>query len=455
MRTQHNRRNFLKGAGAAAVSAMLVRTRKALAASDTVRIGVVGIGGRGKDHITGFHTQPGVEIVALCDVDEAILQERASQYEKLSGKTVQCYRDMRQLFEDKTIDAVSFATPNHWHALGAIWAMQAGKHTYVEKPCSHNVWEGRQLVNAARKYNRLCQHGTQGRSSPAVREAIQKLREGAIGTVYMARGLCYKWRPSIGKAGGPQPVPQGVDYDLWCGPAAKNPLMRKKLHYDWHWQWDCGNGDMGNQGVHEMDMARWGLGVGLPTRITGTGGHYMFDDDQETPNTLICTFDYPEQGKMMQFETRHWVSNYEGGFGSNGSNNVGVLFLGSEGYMELEYFKYRTYLGKEREPGPTGASEADPWKTFVAAIRSGKREELGVDIEEGHLSSALCHLGNIAYRLRRSIQFDPASEKILGDSEAVALLTRNYREPFVVPSIAQSPSKKERRVSTLGEQREA
>ena len=436
MKQPINRRHFLQGATSTAVAAGLMSARKTFAASDTVRIGVVGVGGRGKDHIKGFGQQAGVEVVALCDVDEGILQERSSQLEKVSGKPVRCYSDMRKLFEAKDIDAVSFATPNHWHSLGGIWAMEAGKHTYVEKPCSHNVWEGRQLVNAARKYNRLCQHGTQGRSSAVLREAIQKLREGAIGDVYMARGLCYKWRPTIGKAGGPQATPPGVDYNLWCGPAPNKPLQRKKLHYDWHWQWDCGNGDMGNQGVHEMDMARWGLGVGLPTRITGTGGHYMFEDDQQTPNTLICTFDYPEQKKMLQFETRHWVSNYEGGFGASGENNVGVLFFGSEGYMEMEYFGYRIFLGKKREPGPKGTGNADPWATFVAAIRSGKREDLGVDIEEGHLTSALCHLGNIAYRVRRSIQFDPAKEKILGDSEASALLTRDYRKPFVVPGIA-------------------
>lgn len=438
MRSLLNRRSFLGSGGvlaSAAISAA-VGPRRVFAASDRVRIAVVGVGGRGKDHITGFCKQPGAEIAALCDVDEAILRERSSQAEKLTGRPVQCYSDMRKLFENKEIDAVSFATPNHWHALGGIWAMQAGKHTYIEKPCSHNVWEGRQLVNAARKHHRLCQHGTQGRSSPAVREAIQKLREGVIGNVYMARGLCYKWRPSIAKVGGPQTAPQGVDYDLWCGPAPNTPLRRKKLHYDWHWQWDCGNGDMGNQGVHEMDLARWALGVGLPTRITGTGGHYMFDDDQETPNTLICTFDYPEQGKMLQFETRHWVTNYEGGFGSAPNNNVGAVILGSAGYMELEYFGYRTFLGKKREPGPKGKSDSDPWATFIAAVRSGKREDLGVDIEEGHLTSALCHLGNIAYRTRRSIQFDPVHEKIAGDSEASALLTRNYRKPFVVPAIA-------------------
>lgn len=435
-----NRRQFLKGSIAAASGIAAVAgisdSKKAFAASDTIRVAVVGVRGRGKEHIHGFHKQPGVQVAALCDVDESVLRERASQYETLSGHPVKCYRDMRGLFDDKEIDVVSFATPNHWHALGGIWAMQAGKHAYIEKPCSHNVWEGRQLVKAARKYNRLCQHGTQGRSSPAIREAVQKLKEGVIGDLYLARGLCFKWRPSIGKAGGPQQVAASVDYDLWCGPAPKKPLSRKNLHYDWHWQWDCGNGDMGNQGVHEMDMARWGLGVSLPARIQSMGGHYMFDDDQQTPNTLICTFEYPDQGKLLQFETRHWVTNYEGGFGSPGDNNVGVLFYGSEGYMELEYFSYKTYLGKKREPGPKGSGEGDPWKTFIGAVRSGKREDLGVDIEEGHLSSALCHLGNIAYRTQRTIRFDPVAEKILGDEEASQWLSRNYRDPFVVPSVA-------------------
>jgi predicted dehydrogenase len=434
-----NRRHFLKAGIATAGGVAIMRvsdSQRAFAASDTVRVAVIGLRGRGKDHIHGFHKQPGVQVTAFCDVDESILQERATQYEKDSGRSLKCYRDMRAVFDDKEIDAVSFATPNHWHALGGIWAMQAGKHTYIEKPCSHNIWEGRQLVNAARKYNRLCQHGTQGRSSPAIREAIQKLKEGVIGDVYMARGLCFKWRPSIGKTDGPQPLPASVDYDLWCGPAPKKPLLRKNLHYDWHWQWDFGNGDMGNQGVHEMDMARWGLGVGLPARIQSMGGHYMFDDDQQTPNTLICTFEYPREAKLLQFETRHWVSNYEGGFGSPGDNNVGVLFYGSEGYMELEYFNYRTYLGKKREPGPKGSGEGDPWNAFISAVRSGKREDLGVDIEEGHLSSALCHLGNISYRTQRTIHFDPAAEKIIDDQEAGQMLSRSYRDPFVVPSIA-------------------
>jgi predicted dehydrogenase len=433
-----HRRDFLETSSQAvkgvAAAVVLGRSARTFAANDTIRVAVVGLHGRGKDHISGFHKQDGVKIVALCDVDEGVLRKRASDYEALSGHPLKCYRDMREVFDDKDIDAVSFATPNHWHALGGIWAMQAGKHTYIEKPCSHNLWEGRQLVKAARKYNRICQHGTQGRSSPAIREAVQKLREGVIGKLYLAKGMCYKWRPSIGKAGGPQPIPPDIDYTLWLGPAPQKPLLRRQLHYDWHWQWDYGNGDMGNQGVHEMDMARWGLGIGLPSRVQSMGGHYMFDDDQETPNTLICTFEYPEEGKMLQFETRHWITNYEGGFGAHGGNNIGVLFYGSEGYMELQYFSYKTYLGKKREPGPSGSGEGDHFSTFILAVRSGRREDLAADIEEGHLSSALCHLGNIAYRTRRTVRFDPAVEKIDGDEEATLLLTRTYRSPFVVPA---------------------
>jgi predicted dehydrogenase len=433
-----NRRDFLESSSQAvkgvAAAVVLGRSARTFAANDTIRVAVVGLHGRGKDHISGFHKQDGVKIAALCDVDEGVLRKRASDYEALSGHPVKCYRDMRELFDDKEVDAVSFATPNHWHALGGIWAMQAGKHAYIEKPCSHNFWEGGQLVKAARKYNRICQHGTQGRSAPAIREAIQKLKEGAIGKLYMAKGMCYKWRPSIGKAAGPQPIPPEIDYNLWLGPAPQKPLLRRQLHYDWHWQWDYGNGDMGNQGVHEMDMARWGLGVGLPSRVLSMGGHYMFDDDQETPNTLICTFEYPEEGKMLQFETRHWITNYEGGFGSHGGNNVGVLFYGSEGYMELQYFGYKTYLGKKREPGPSNSGEGDHFATFIRAVRSGKREDLTAEIEEGHLSSALCHLGNIAYRTRRAIRFDPATETIHDDEEAALLLRRDYRSPFGIPA---------------------
>jgi predicted dehydrogenase len=433
-----NRRQFLTtSAAAGAVTLAALQPGPAgAAANEVIRVGVIGLNGRGADHIEGFRKLPGAEVAALCDVDEKVLGTRADALDKATDKKVKRYADLRKLFDDKEIDAVSIATPNHWHSLAGIWAMQAGKDVYVEKPCSHNVWEGRQLVKAARKYNRMCQHGTQGRSSPSVREAMQKLREGVIGTVYMAKGLCYKWRPSIGKVSGPQPIPAGIDYDLWLGPAAKQPLRRKRLHYDWHWFWDFGNGDIGNQGVHEMDMARWGLGVGLPRRVQAAGGHYLFDDNQETPNTQIATFEFPEAGKLLQFEVRPWITNHEGGFGTGQANEVGVIFYGSEGYMTVQYFEYKTFLGRRREPGPAGKGAGNEYATFIEGVRQHKQEALGVDVEEGHLSSALCHLANMAYRLGRPIEFDPTREQCPGDAKASELLTRTYRPPFVVPAVS-------------------
>ena len=438
-----NRRTFLKqttaAAAAAGVTSLGVEAAENDAASSSsspnehLRIGVIGLRGRGRSHVAGFQRLPGVEVVALADIDENILGPAAEGLEKKTGRKVKRFVDLRALLDDADIDAVSIATPNHWHALAGIWAMQAGKHVYVEKPCCHNIWEGRQLVAAARRHNRLCQHGTQGRSSPAIREAISRLRDGVIGDVYMARGLCFKWRNTIGHTPD-EPVPAGVHYDLWLGPAPKRPFSRNRFHYNWHWNWDYGNGDLGNQGVHEMDMARWGLNVGLPTKVQAAGGHFMFDDDQQTPNTLVCTYEYPEQQKLLVFEVRHWITNHEG-FGSGSSNAVGVTFYGSEGFMRVRYFGYETFLGRNREPGPSGSGSSDEFGTFCRAVRSGRREDLAVDIEDGFLSSALCHLGNIAYRVGRSIRFDPDSQTIPGDAEAAGLLTRDYRSPFIVPRI--------------------
>jgi predicted dehydrogenase len=432
------RRDFLAScsavaAGLTAVPLVSRAAEKSGGANEVIRVGCIGIRGKGQAHMGGLEAVPGTEVVALCDVDESILGARADDMENRCGRKMKRYTDYRALVDDPEIDAVSIATPNHTHTLIAIAAMQAGKDVYVEKPCSHNLWEGRQLVRAARKYKRMCQHGTQGRSSPAIREAVQKIGEGLIGDVYMARGLCFKWRPSIGHAPD-EPVPPGVNYDLWLGPAPKRPFSRNRFHYNWHWHWDYGNGDMGNQGVHEMDMARWGLGVGLPEKIHASGGHFMFDDDQETPNTLVCAFEYPAEKKMLVFETRHWITNHEG-FGEGSSNAVGVTFYGSEGYMQVRYFDYKTFLGKQREPGPSGEGGPNEYERFIAGVRSRRHEDLGVEIEEGHLSSALCHLGNISYRLGRTVRFDPKQETFPGDAEAAAMLTRDYREPYVVPAI--------------------
>ena len=440
-----NRRDFIKtSAGAAAAGALGFNIKtNANSPNDTIRVAVVGFNGQGGAHIREYAKMPNVEIAALCDVDASVMTKGCQTVEKLTGKKPKEYVDLRKLLEDKSIDAVSIATPNHWHSLMGIWACQAGKDVYVEKPCSQSYWEGKQLVAAARKYNRIVQHGTNSRSTVALREAMQKLKEGVIGEVYMSRGLCFKWRDTIGKKAD-APVPSGVDYDLWLGPAPKRPFNPNRFHYNWHWNWDYGNGDIGNQGIHEMDICRWGLGVGLPTKVFSMGDHFMFDDDQTTPNTQVANLEFNVNGKkkMIVFEVRHWMTNNEAGIGQRrdekglvtDSNCIGNTFYGSEGYMAIEgYNSYKTFLGKKQEPGPSRREGGSNWVNFIQAVRSRKREEMNADIEEGHLSSALMHLANISYRTGRSLNFDPVKEVIVKDPEANAMLRREYRAPFVVP----------------------
>ncbi len=426
----------------------LSHPERVFGANDRVRVAVCGLHGRGKDHLAGFSRVPNVEIAALCDVDENVLNKRLGQ---VGGSKPQTYVDIRKLLEDKSIDAISIATPNHWHSLMAIWACQAGKDVYVEKPCSHNLWEGLQLVRAAQKYNRIVQHGTQIRSAPAVIEAVQRLQGGLIGEVYLARGLCFKWRDTIGHAA-PESVPGGVDYDLWTGPAPLKPFTRNRFHYNWHWIWDTGNGDLGNQGVHQVDVARWGLGLKFPNRISAVGGHFMFNDDQQTPNTLNCAFEFdlPDgRRKMMEFEVRHWITNREADIGQGGlvrrskrffghSNTIGNVFYGSKGYLaagDEDASSYETWLGRDQKPGPRGHASGDHLANFIACVRSRKKEDLSAPIEEGHISCALVHLANASYRLRRTLRFDPETEQVIGDDEASDLLRdgdRGYRAPFVV-----------------------
>ncbi len=428
--TEVNRRYFLMSSGVLAATPMVARASSLNGANNRVRVAVIGVKGRGGEHIQGFSRlkDNNVELAALCDVDESVLNQRLGQVEKNSGKKPQAFTDMRKVLEDKSIDAVSFATPNFWHALGTVWACQAGKDVYVEKPASHNIFEGRRMVDAARKYQRIVQHGTQIRSSEAIKEAVQMLREGAIGDVYMAKGLCYKRRDTIGKAK-EEPVPAGVHYDLWTGPAPLRPFTKNRFHYQWHWQWMYGNGDIGNQGVHQLDVARWGLGVKLPAKVQSMGGHYMFDDDQETPNTQVTAFMYPEEKKLLTFEVRHWDTPSEGT-----DLRVGVLFLGSKGYMEIpSYGEYRVFMGKDRTPGPTRKKDGDHFANFIDAVRSRKPEMLNAEIEEGHQSTVLAHLANISYQVGRTLTFDPKTETFPGDKEANGYLGRKYRTPFVVP----------------------
>jgi predicted dehydrogenase len=420
-----------------------------LRANDRIRVAIVGLNRRGRDHIRCFQelAKPdNVEIAALCDVDESVLNEAAGYYEKLSGRRAKLVIDLRDLLADPSIDAVAYSTPNHWHALGAIWACQAGKDVFLEKPASHTIQEGRKMIEAARRYGRIVQHGTQSRSNPAMQEGMQKLKEGVIGEVYMARGMAYKWRGSIGriKEG---PVPPGVHYDLWVGPAPMKPFAPQRFHIYWHYLWDYGNGEIGNQGVHQLDIMRWGLGQDThPTWVQSMGGRYVHKDDQETPNVQVASFQYEGRNLLLQFDVRHWISNREAGIGeiyaSRGEGNVvGVVVYGSEGYMVLpDYSSYYTFLGRQRKPGPKGECPRDPgtsldhFRNFLRAMRSRKHADLTADIAEGHFSAALAHLANIAYRTGRTLHFDPKAERFLNDEEANRLLTRTYRAPFVAPA---------------------
>ncbi len=424
------RRGFMKGtAGLAAtgLAATGVSSGRVLGANDRIRLAVLGVHGRGWDHVRGFMNLDNVDVVTLCDPDLEVAEGRAAEFQKKYGRAVSTQQDLRRVFDDKEIDAVSIATPNHWHALATIWACQAGKDVYVEKPGCHNVWEGRRMVEAAQKYDRIVQHGVQLRSSPAIQEAVRHLRQGTIGNVYMARGLVFRWRPDIGNKP-MSPAPETLDYNLWLGPAQERPFSRNFVHYNWHWQWDFGNGDVGNQGIHETDMCMWGLGVGLPEKITAMGGKFLWDDAKETPEVLSSSYLYPKEGKMIEFEVRPWCTNLEDGAG------VGNIFYGSEGYLVIYgYTRYATFLGEKREPGPTREEEGDHYANFIEAVRQHDTSIQNGPVETAHLGASLAHLGNISYRLGRQLEFDPASERFVGDDEADTYLTRKYREPFVVP----------------------
>jgi len=424
------RRTFIKGtAGVAAVAAAapMIVPKRAFGANDKIRIAVLGVHGRGKSHIKGFEPLEGVEVATLCDPDLNVANARAKSFQETYGRKVKVEQDLRKVFDDKNIDAVSIATPNHWHSLAAIWACQAGKDVYVEKPGSHNIAEGRKMVEAAARYDRIVQHGVQLRSSKAIKEAIQHLRDGLIGRVYMARGLVFRWRADVGKKGF-EPVPKGLDYNLWLGPAQYRPFSRDWVHYNWHWHWAFGNGDVGNQGIHETDLCMWGLDVGFPKKVTAMGGKFLWDDSKETPEVLSSTYLYPDEDKIIEFEVRPWCTNLEDGAG------VGNIFYGKDGYMVIKgYETYETYLGRKREPGPKGKEGGDHFANFIEAVRKHDKSILDGPVETAHLASGLAHLGNIAYRLGRELEFDPESERFPHDEEANKMLTRNYRAPFVVP----------------------
>lgn len=424
-----NRREMLKMSLPATIGAFAIPTiipNTAFGANDRLRIAVIGVNGRGKDHINGFMALPNVEIATFCDVDKVVSSNAAKEFEKKYNKKVATEQDLRKVFDDNNIDAVSVATPNHWHALAAVWACQAGKDVYLEKPISHDFNEGQKIIAAAKKYNRIVQHGVQRRSSKAIKEAVQHLRNGLIGNVYMARGINYKWRPSLGKLEN-SPVPDGLDWNLWQGPAEARPFSKNYVHYNWHWHWNYGNGEIGNQGIHELDMALWGMDLGFPEEITSAGGRYLWDDCRETPEVLTTTFNYPKQKKIIEFEVRPWMSNKEDGV------EVGNIFYGDKGYMVVpNYNSYKTYLGRNREPGPEGKEGGDHYENFVKAVLARDTKLQNGPIEQGHLAAGMAHLANISYKLNRKMNFDAKTEKFVNDKEGNAMLTRKYRGPFVL-----------------------
>jgi predicted dehydrogenase len=438
------RRTFLKGTAvtAAAFTLPIRSWSQFRSAGDDVRVGVVGFRGRGGDHIKGLSSLSGVRITGLCDVDSEVLGKEAQKW-KDRGAEVEAHADLRKLIESKNVDVISIATPNHWHSLAALWAVQAGKDVYVEKPVSHNVWEGRKLVEAARKYGRIVQTGTQIRSSHAIKSAIEWVRAGNLGKILVARGLCYKSRPSIGRVDGPQPPPPNVDYNLWCGPAPMDPIRRKQFHYDWHWFWNYGNGDLGNQGIHQMDVARWFLGENaLSPRVWSVGGRLGYEDDGETANTQIVYHDYPKAplifevrglpertGSRAMDSFQHpkagpWKTKDRSGELKEIRANVAVIIHCEGGDIVVPSYSSAIAFDKDGQEIKSWSGSDNHYENFIQAVRSRRAQDLNADILEGHLSSALCHTGNISYRLGKRSDPDEIRERIKGDRDAEATFAR-------------------------------
>jgi predicted dehydrogenase len=481
-----NRRDFLRGSAglAAAISTgALASTGEAQqpaqennnagGANERLNIACIGVRGQGLGHVRGYAGRHNCVVSHICDTDTGVVGRAVQAAQKQQGTEPRVVQDLRRIMDDKTIHAVSIATPNHWHALAAIWAIQAGKDVYVEKPVSHNVSEGRRIVEFARRHNKIVQTGTQIRSQQGSRDAIAFLKSGALGKVQVARGLCYKRRNSIGRVGpdGGR-IPTTLDYDLWCGPAQRQtPLRRTNLHYDWHWVWNTGNGDLGNQGIHQMDVARWALGKNeLARSVVAVGGRFGYTDDGETPNTQVSVFDYGDA--PLIFEVRGLPTpNYRGA-------SIGNVIHCTDGLLVFTSYSSAVAMRPDGEVIRRFNGGGDHFGNFIRAVRSRRREDLHADILEGHLSSALCHLANISYRLGRGVAFDrrngvlgddaaanetlnrtiehlttnmvplektqlrvgrrltvdPRAENFGNDREANALLTREYRRGFEVPS---------------------
>lgn len=486
-RNRLDRRQFLKKTALGAVGLSAVRLLSAqswsqvVGANDTVRLAVVGLRGKGKSHIKDFREVPGARIVAICDVDSDILAREKAKFDQ-RGEPVTTFSNYQTLLEQKDIDAVIIATPNHWHTLMAIWALEAGKNVYVEKPLSHNVWEGRQLVRAAAASPLVAQHGSQKRSAQALADAVAFIRSGKLGKIKVSRGLCYKRRDSIGWVDTPQPIPPSVDYNLWTGPAAMEPLMRESLHYDWHWVWNTGNGDLGNQGIHEVDIARWFLGdPAMPERVVSVGGRFGYVDNGETANTQAIMFDYEEAPLVFEVRGLPMSADIDGMDHYRGIR-IGVVVECENGYFAGGGKGGWAYTNEgERIQAFNADNGALHGQNFIDAIRANDPSMANGTIEGGHISSALCHLGNISQRVgsemvteeiaerissnadmtdafgrmmehcgRNNVDFgttpaalgaglmmDQANERFAGDlsDEANTMISREYRPGFVVPDL--------------------
>ena len=422
---QITRRSFLKSSllSTAALSLPVHSWAQVRGANDEIRVGMVGFNGQGKGDLEEFRNVPGVRVVALCDVDSNVLEREAAKFRD-RNESVETYTDVRKMLENKNIDAISTATPNHWHALISIWAIQAGKDVYVQKPVSHNVSEGRHIVEAARKYKRIVQTGTQSRASSGLREAVEYVQSGKLGKIIVSRAICYKPRPSIGKSTKPFVIPPNIDFDLWCGPAEKLPIMRSRLHYDWHWVWNTGNGDLGNQGIHEMDVARWFLGEQeLSPSVFSVGGRLGYVDDGETPNTMLIYHDYKKA--PLLFELRGLpektgsksMDKYKGA-------TIGISVECEHGTVVVSSYNKAAAFDQDGKEIKTFEGTENHKISFINAVRSRKISDLKADILEGHLSSALCHTGNLSYRLGKTSSPDEVRETIKGNKEAMATFGR-------------------------------
>jgi predicted dehydrogenase len=422
-----NRRYFLQSS-----VALTALSKSLVAAGDKVNLAFVGVRGQGKNLVGQFAALPDVNIAYLCDVDQNVFGPAAKIVEEKKGKSPQLIGDLRKALDDKSVDAIVIATPDHWHAPATLLGCAAGKDVYVEKPCSHNLREGRLMVEAARRHNRVVQHGTMYRSFPSYARAADLVKSGRIGRALMAKAWDVQLRDDIGrKADGP--VPKGVDYDTWTGPALMLPFNENRFHYKWHWHWNYGTGDAGNDGVHQIDLARWVLGVEAPLEVSGMGRKVFFQDDQQTPDTMNVTFDYKD--KAIVFEMRIWNP-----YGMEDQEN-GVAIYGSEGVVHIG----RWSAGKERKYGykvydrnhklvlEDYETQMQNWhaRNFVDCIRS--RQKPNADIDIGFTSTLHSHLANIVARTGHNLKFDAKTDSIIGDAEASKLLGRQYRSHWATP----------------------